>query len=238
MPCPVISLLPKWDRNKSRIVTQLGHPTPDIQSSTTPARSQVANPRDLSAQPTDNTNHRAVRHSNGAALSPDLRERLRAHQRIRGERRSPSRRRPGRARPRRPRRRAPPARSRTHRRSSASQHPAPAARVIAPPPSGRRTRGSSSPASRRCPAIPSQRCGRGGRRPWRRGEMWTRMRQRNRSKPHTRLDEERCGSDCASLARTTRRKLLLFDLAIWMWWWWAVEGCPATVLGPALLEPS
>jgi len=84
MPCPVISLLPKWDRNKSRIVTQLGHPTPDIQSSTTRARSQVANPRDLSAQPTDNTNHRAVRHSNGAALSPDLRERRRAHQRRRG----------------------------------------------------------------------------------------------------------------------------------------------------------
>ena len=142
MPCPVISLLPKWDRNKSRIVTQLGHPTPDIQSSTTRARSQVANPRDLSAQPTDNTNHRAVRHSNGAALSPDLRERLRAHQRIRGERRSPSRRRPGRARPRRPRRRAPPARPRTHRRSSASQHP-----PLPPPASSPRRHPGDEPAA-------------------------------------------------------------------------------------------
>jgi len=66
--------------------------------------------------------------------------------------------------------------------------------------------------------------------------MWRReRRQRSRSQPHRSLG--RCGSDRASLRGRHGGSYYLI-LAIWMWWWWGVEGRPATVLGPTLLEPS
>lgn len=231
------------DRNKSRIVrngeigTQLGklsrHPTPDIhhaisQSSTKSSRSQC--PTDRLHQP---SRHVPLQWSSTLVRSP------------RGANSSPTDKRGAGSGDHLlvacPAERGLVGRAEEHRRRALAHiadRPHPNTLLRPPASSPRRHPGDETAAPPRAAARRSppsaaaavdgdaggERCGRGGCRAQQkpatqefgRGERWQRLREP---------------------ARTTRRKLL-FDLAIWMWWWWGVGGCPATVLGPTLLEPS